>query len=152
MPQVPDLSRLADETALKALVSSYARCCDLQDSKGFAALYTADGILEGEGFRSDSQDMMESIPRALDRFVKTYHTLLNTMFDVQGDQATGVIYSMAHHLTPLSGGKYNDLVMYITYHDRYIRTGEAWKFQHRRVAMEFTENRTVENLDTMPTL
>lgn len=133
-------------------MQGYARCCDLQDGKGFAARYAKGATLEGKGFKCDSPETQEAIPTGLQIFVKTYHTLLNMIFDVERDSARGVIYSMANHLTPLSDRKYNDLVKSITCHDQYLRTGDNWRFKHRQVHMEFTENRTVENLDTMPEL
>ena len=147
-----NMAQIADEAALRRLIMKYARCCDTRDGKGFAALYTPDAVLEGPGFRNDTQAGIAAVPESLNVFFKTYHTLMNTLFEISGDGATGVIYSMAHHLTPLSDGAYNDLVMHITYHDQYARVGGEWKFKRRRVDMAFTENRTVKNIGKMPEL
>jgi hypothetical protein len=133
------------EAALRRLLSRYARCCDRRDESGFGALFTPDAILEGEGFRFSGVGEIRNVPNLLRRFAKTYHTLLNYLVEVSADHATGEAYSMAHHLTPRSDGKYDDLVMYITYHDRYVQRDHAWLFEHRRVVMEFTEQRLVES-------
>jgi hypothetical protein len=138
------------EAELRRIINGYARCCDMRDGDGFAKLYAPGAVLEGPGFKNTTAEQIRAVPGSLSVFKKTYHTLLNTMFDINGDRASGVIYSMAHHLTPLSDGQYNDLVMYITYYDRYVRGPTGWRFENRRVEMEFTENRTVDNLGTMP--
>jgi hypothetical protein len=148
---MPD--RNSDEAALRRLINSYARCCDTRDNAGFGALYAPGAVIEGPGFRNDTPEGISGTPAGLGQmFVKTYHTILNNIFDINGDKATGVVYSMAHHLTPIHDGNYNDLVMYITYHDKYVRKGDGWLFEYRRVDMEFTENRLVSNIGAMPKL
>jgi len=114
--------------------------------EAMGALFSPDAVLEGPGFRFETADRIRLIPRELERYSKTYHTILNFQFHLSGDDATGEVYSMAHHLTPLGEGRSSDLVMYITYLDRYRRAGDAWQFTHRRVVIEFTETRTVESV------
>jgi len=145
-----DVARLADESALRRLIMRYAQGCDHRDGAGFASLFAPSAVLEGAGFRFATPQEIRGVPQQLTVFKKTYHTILNYVVDVNGDRATGEAYSMAHHLTPLADGKYNDLVMYITYRDRYVRGSGGWQFEHRGVEMEFTENRVVENIGSMP--
>jgi hypothetical protein len=123
----------------------YARACDRRDESGFGALFTPHAVLEGDGFRFSGSDEIRNVPNLLRRFVKTYHTLQNHLLEVSAERATGEAYSMAHHLTPRSDGKYDDLVMYITYRDDYVRHGHPWLFEHRQVVVEFTEHRVVES-------
>jgi hypothetical protein len=146
-------TRDADEAALRRLVYNYARCADTRNGDGFAALFAPGGVLEGPGFRRATPEELRGVPPSMTPlFLKTYHTVLNTIFEFTDDRATGVIYSVANHLTALSEGKYNNLVMYITYHDRYVRTGNDWKFEYRRCDLEFTQNHTAENVGRMPPL
>jgi hypothetical protein len=133
------------ETALRRLIMEYARACDRRDESGFGSLFTPHAVLEGDGFRFSGSDEIRNVPNLLRRFVKTYHTLQNHLFEVSAERATGEAYSMAHHLTPRSDGKYDDLVMYITYRDDYVRQGHPWLFEHRQVVVEFTEHRVVES-------
>lgn len=133
------------ESALRRLIMQYARSCDRRDESGFVALFTSGAVLEGDGFRFSSSEEIRNVPNLLQRFAKTYHTLLNYLVEVSADHATGEAYSMAHHLTPRPDGQYDDLVMYITYLDRYVRQGHAWLFERRQVVMEFTEHRVVES-------
>jgi SnoaL-like domain len=144
------LAQLADERALRRLVMRYAQACDRRDGAGFAALFAAGATLHGPGFSFAGAAAIGEVPSHLNRFKKTYHTLLNYTVDVNGDRAEGEAYSMAHHLTPLAEGEYTDLVMYITYRDRYVRSAGEWLFDAREVVMEFTERRIVQNPDTLP--
>ena len=147
-----NLKVIADERALHRLVLRYATSCDNRDGDAFAALFAPDAVLEGPGFRFASPERIHEVPRHLARFHKTYHTVLNFVASVAGDGAHGETYSMAHHLTPRADGRYDDLVMYITYRDRYARLNGEWQFEQRTVVMEFTETRIVDNVGTMPKL
>jgi hypothetical protein len=142
-----DITLVADELALRRLIARYAQCCDRRDGLGFAALFTDDAVLEGPGFCFRTRAEISGVPSLLDRFTKTYHTLLNHVIELHGEHAFGEAYSMAHHLTPGSDGLCNDLVMYITYRDRYQRIATDWRFERRQVVIEFTENRSVGNVD-----
>lgn len=132
-----------DEAALRQLVFGYARCADTRDGEGFAALFSADGVLEGARFRYEGTDRLRTVTKGLEPFLKTYHTVHNCFFKADGSAATGVIYSSAHHLTAQRLGGFEDYVMYITYHDRYARDGDGWRIANRKVVLEFSETKTV---------
>jgi hypothetical protein len=141
---------LQDERALEHLTLRYARACDRRDGPGLASVFAPGAVLRGPGFKFSTPAELANVPQSLQQFEKTYHTLLNYMVEVDGDHATGEAYSMAHHLTPLGTGKYNDLVMYITYRDRYVRGAAGWRILEREVVIEFTEHRSVEKMDSIP--
>lgn len=134
---------LEDRQALRDLVYHYARCADARDGPGYAALFGTDGILEGAGFRYTGSEELAKVAPQLSRFVKTLHHVFNCLFAIEGDEATGEIYSAAHHLTAEADGCYSDLVMYITYRDRYRRTADGWRFAKRTVDLQMTETKTV---------
>jgi len=140
-----------DENEIRKLGLSYARCCDRRDGAGFAALFGPNAVLEGGGggipdFRNDTPEKIAAVPPSLNAFAKTYHTIYNTNIDIQGARAVGETYSCAHHLTPRADGKYDNFVMYITYHDQYVRSSAGWRFSNRRVAIEFTERRVMDHV------
>jgi hypothetical protein len=147
-----ELASLADEIAMRRLISRYAQCCDTRDTEGFGALFTPDAVLEGPGFRFATPAQISSVPQQLRQFAKTYHSLLNFLVEVNGDRAEGETYSMSHHLTPGAAGDFDDLVMYITYRDRFVRSASGWKFEHRKVVLEFTERRTVARTESLAEL
>jgi hypothetical protein len=135
-----------DESALRRLITRYALACDRRDGALLASVFATDAVLHGPGFRFATPAEIANVPESLKRFEKTYHTLLNVLVQVNDDRGTGEVYSMAHHLTPLGNAKYQDLVMYITYRDRYVRGGgqHGWQIENREVVIEFTEDRVVE--------
>jgi hypothetical protein len=133
-----------DHEALRGLIYRYAQCADNRDGPGFAAQFTSDGLLDGLGFRYEGTEQIAAVAPQLSLYARTYHTVFNCLFTVTGDEATGEIYSEAHHLTPTGeGGEHSDLVMYITYHDRYRRTVDGWRIAVRKVDIRMTETRTV---------
>ncbi len=140
----------ADHIALRHLVTAYARAVDTYDGPSFARLFAPQAVIEGTGVRIATPEALAGVPDALRVFTKTFHAIYNTLFRVDGDRATGVVYCAAHHLTPMSADKHDDLVMYLIYNDDYVRNGQAWLFQKRKVDIEFTENRMVENLGKLP--
>jgi hypothetical protein len=138
-----DTDDLRDQQALRELVYRYAHCADTRDGPGYAALFAADGVLEGAAFRYAGTEDLAGVAPQLSRFAKTYHMVFNCLFVIDGDEATGEIYSAAHHLTPDEDGRYSDLVMHITYRDRYRRTADGWRIAKRTVDLLMTETRPV---------
>ena len=132
-----------DLEAIRDLVMRYASCADRRDSEGFTALFTDDAVLVGPGFRFSTSGELAGLPQMLAAYVKTYHTVLNIVIDIDGDTASADVYSAAHHLTPVEGTQYNDYVMYITYRDRYRRGQRGWRISNRIVEVEMTQNNTV---------
>jgi hypothetical protein len=136
-------SALEDERQIQKLVLNYARGADKRDGALFASVFTEDGVLDYNGRQSTGPNQLSKIPGALEIYEKTYHTVLNTFIEVEGDTAAGEIYSASHHLRPIENGEFSDRVMYITYRDEYQRTADGWRIAKRKVDVEFIEYTTV---------
>jgi hypothetical protein len=61
---------------------------------------------------------------------------------VDGDDAEGVVYCEAHHLSQVDG-QTTDQVMYINYLDRYRRTDGTWRFADRETNVQWIEQRAI---------
>jgi hypothetical protein len=147
-----DLRALADERALRQLITRYAQGADRRDGSLFSGVFAPHAVLEGTGFKFTTPEEISGVPFQLKKmYTKTYHTLLNYAVEVSGDRANGEVYSMAHHLTPIDADHYSDYVMYITYRDRYVRAATEWQIEYRQVVVEFTEYRVAENVSEPPT-
>ncbi len=140
-------SILADEMYIIRLVNTYARGADTRDGALFASVFAEDGSLEFRGRTSTGTAQLTKIPGGLHAYEKTYHTVLNTVIDVDGDTASGEVYSASHHLRPIEGDTYSDRVMYITYRDTYRRTGQGWRIAKRLVDVQFIEYKVVNGPD-----
>ncbi|TZG26004.1 nuclear transport factor 2 family protein [Sphingomonas montanisoli] len=138
-----DVQGIADERAIEKLVLGYAHGVDTRSPETFTAQFAPDARLFGAGFEYRGADLAK-IPPQLNRYVRTYHTVLNKRIVVDGDAGAGEIYSLAHHLTPRDDGRHDDFIMHITYHDRYARTAQGWRIAERQVVTEFTEDRIVD--------
>jgi hypothetical protein len=138
-----EIKALLDERALQRLCLNYGFHADARDGESFAKLFTSDAVLEGSGLRFDSSGALREVPGRLNIYKKTYHVICNSYFELNEDEATGVVYSSSHHLKENPDGSLSDIVMYITYHDHYSRQHDGWKFRRRRLALEFLEEKAV---------
>ena len=140
---------MEDRVALRDLVEAYARCADRIDGEGLAALFMPEGVLrivrrgveETPAERIGREEIATAISR-LDRYVATFHFVGNHYVTVDGDEATGEAYCIAHHLLGESGSQI-DHVMMIRYQDQYRRQPDGWKLAVRELRVDWTEERTV---------
>jgi hypothetical protein len=143
---------LEDRVALRDLVEAYARCADRIDGEGLAALFMPEGVLrivrrgvEETPAERVGRDEIASAIKRLDRYVATFHFVGNHYVTVDGDEATGEAYCVAHHLLGESGSQI-DHVMMIRYQDQYRRQPDGWKLAVRELRVDWTEERTVTSL------
>jgi hypothetical protein len=141
-----EIRLLLDERALKALCVDYALHADARDGVSFAKLFTSDAVLEGSGLRFDTPEAIREVPDRLRIYNKTYHLIHNLYIYLNGDEATGTVYSSSHHLKETKAGVLSDTVMHITYRDSYLRQIDGWKFRSRILVLEFSEERAVSAL------
>lgn len=140
---------LADRLALRDLVEAYARCADRCDGPGLAALFEADGELRVRQPRETAPsrvlrgraEIADAIGR-LARYDATFHLVANHYLTIAGDEATGEVYCLAHHVTA-GGADVRDHVMVIRYADRYRRAPDGWRFAERELHVAWTEDRPV---------
>jgi SnoaL-like protein len=145
--------RAHDRLALRQLVETYAHAADRRKSDLSGELFTEDGLLAiYDGDPSDGREPnrtrrgREEISRAmvfLNRYSVTTHFIgqQTVEFDpADPHRATGETYCLAHHVTENDDGK-RMYVMSIRYLDRYLRVDGLWKFEERRLAVDWTDDR-----------
>ena len=137
-----ELREIADRLAIRALVDEYALGADRRDLARFAAVFLDTATLTGAEFRYEGVDQISTIPEKLARYSRTLHVIANHVVALDGDTATGETYCVAHHLSADDGTE-RDRVMYIRYHDAYVRTEGGWRITARRLEVEWVENRPV---------
>ena len=141
---------VADTLALQALVAAYAHHADRREAELVAALFEPDAVLrmirrgdDGAPAESRGQRQIASVVGHLRQFHVTYHLLGNHTVALAGDDATGEVYCVAHHLAPRADGGHVDHVMHIRYLDRYRRTDSEWRFAERKTFVEWTLDQPV---------
>ena len=134
--------------ALLDLAYAYARHADHIEADALGALFVDDGVLRI--IRAGGAAVVERVGRAeivtaiggLARYDKTFHMVGNHSYVIEGEDATGEVYCIAHHVHGEPGSR-RDHVMMIRYHDRYLRTGDGWRIVERELHVDWTEERTV---------
>ncbi len=145
---------MSDRAALADLAADYARCVDRGDPEGVAACFAPDGVLRRVDLPSGGTILSErtgreEIARAISRmsYNATFHFLGQQQTEITGDTATGETYCIAHHLTvPDDGTPATDFIMFIRYHDQFVRLDEGWRILVRELQIDWTENRLVEGV------
>jgi hypothetical protein len=145
-----DTDRLVERAALHDLVATYAHRVDQRDADGVAALFIENGTLGGvdRGAEPDAarirngRTSIAAAITALDRWEVTTHFLGQHLIDIDGDDATGELYCLAHHVGIGENGRSN-YVMSIRYLDEYTRRYGSWQFASRTLHVDWTETRSM---------
>jgi ketosteroid isomerase-like protein len=140
-------AELADRAALRDLAERYASGVDLRDADLYVSAFLPDATLfvhdtrgEVTGTRVGHAELAK-IPTLIKAYDKTFHFLGQSRYEIHGDEATGEVYCMAHHLSPDRHGGTN-FVMYMRYQDTYRRDGTGtWKIAVRHATSDWTDVR-----------
>jgi ketosteroid isomerase-like protein len=136
-----EVRALIDTEAIRDLVRRYAHCVWQQDASGAVGLFIDDGEMD-TGDRPAIRGRKALLESYEAMFATSeFHPMVhNHVIDVEGDRATGTCYL---DLRAVVDGK--NMIGSGFYDDRYVRIGEVWKFQSRKLTMcYFVE--TKENL------
>jgi ketosteroid isomerase-like protein len=140
-------AELADRAALRDLAERYASGVDLRDADLYISAFLPDATLYVHDTKGDvtgtrvGHEELAKIPTLIKQYDKTFHFLGQSRYEINGDEATGEVYCMAHHLSPDRHGGTN-FVMYMRYFDTYRRdeTG-TWKIATRHATSDWTDVR-----------
>lgn len=124
-------ARREDEAQLRDLAYRYARMMDRMAFDWLPRVFAADGVLAGPGYTMTGHDELRAGLQALDQFQATLHGVLNTYFEIDGDDATGEVYCVANHVHTVEGIPFK-LDMGIRYEDTYRREAEGWVIALRK--------------------
>ena len=125
-----DFQTIADRVEIEALRGEFADAAMVRDYDRFASLFTEDGALRMPNIpvefvgREEIRGGLEQLQAQLEFFVQTTHP---GTIQLDGDTATGRAY--IQELARTNDGRQG--MNYAVYHDRYLRTGEGWKFTER---------------------
>ncbi len=144
---------VADRTALRDLVDSYARHVDRRDPEAVAALFTADGRLvsrlhnaadDSPIVRRGRDEIAAALVAGLDRYLATTHIVGGQVVTIDGDAATGDAVCLAHHVYESAGSR-RMLVMAVRYTDTFARQAQGWGFAERQLHLDWREDRIMED-------
>ncbi len=127
---------------------SYAKAADDREPDSLADVFWPDGLLEvfypgqTRPRRYEGHEEIRGSCRRLSRFRLTMHMLGQAIFTIDGEEATGDVYCVAHHLD--ADRLDTDYVLFIRYADRYRAVGGRWGIRQRQVRTLWTETRVID--------
>lgn len=132
-----------DQIALRDLVMRYCRGCDRRDFALVRSLYHDDAIDDhGTMFRGGPDAFVGWLPQTMAGWELTVHSISNSLFAIDGDQAEGEHHVRAYHRSfPPARREY---IVHGRYLDRYERRGGRWKFLHRSLVFDHGDIREVD--------
>ncbi len=139
----------ADRLAIRELIDAYAHCADRRDAKGQMALFTGDTrflVFMDATAAEPTQELhgRESLAPVFDdlnQYVATMHFNGQSTILLDGDQATGESYCLAHHLKVGQDGQRTMMIASIRYLDELVKQDGQWLFAERRLMVNWTETR-----------
>ncbi|MET3960268.1 hypothetical protein ABIE44_000202 [Marmoricola sp. OAE513] len=139
----------ADRLDLVELTARYAAAADSRDWDGVAEQFTLGGVLvtpdpphsmEPVVDRAGRDAIRETVSR-IGRFARTVHHLTGSVWQADGDGASGRTTAIAHHVE--AGPEPLTWVWHLVYDDRCARTDDGWRFTRRSLTLVLVESRPV---------
>ena len=136
----------ADRLALRELVDAYAHCADRRDAKGQMALFTEDTrFVVYMDAKSDipsqdiqGRDTLAPVFDNLNQYEATTHFNGQSTVVLDGAEATGVSYCLAHHVS-VHGSERSLMIASIRYLDMFTKIDSVWYFTQRRLLVDWME-------------
>jgi hypothetical protein len=140
----------ADRLAIRELVDAYAHCADRRDADRQKALFTEDThfvvYMKGAGTEPTEdlygRDALTPVFAALNQYEVTMHFNGQSTVTLDGAQATGESYCIAHHVFK-QGDERKIMLAYLRYLDRFVKEDGAWLFAERKLYLEFSDTRAL---------
>ncbi len=138
----------ADRLAIRQLIDAYAHCADRRDASGQMALFTEDTVfqvfmdskLPEPSYTLHGRAALAPVFADLNQYQATTHFNGQSTIELDGDEATGESYCIAHHVKS-DGDERTLMIASIRYLDRLVRQGDAWRFAERKLMVDWTETR-----------
>lgn len=124
-----------DRMALTDLVMQYCRGCDRRDFALVRSLYHDDAIDDhGAFFCGNPDEFVAWMPEVTSRWALTRHSVSNSLFTINGDEAEGEHYIEAWHRS--HGPDTKQMIVLGRCLDRYARRDGVWKYTYRKLVID----------------
>lgn len=134
---------IEDHVAIQRLMYTYARCADTRDYAGFAEVFCEDAVFDFSGRVVTSLASIQDMMLALEKYHRTLHQVHNTLYEVDGDIASGETYCLASHLSD-EDGRQVKIDMGIIYRDQLRRCGIGWQIARREFDLLWSQTGPVD--------
>jgi hypothetical protein len=140
----------ADRLALRELFDAYAHCADRRNADGQKALFTKDTrfavYMDGEGseptYVLQGREPLTPVFDDLNRYEATTHFNGQSTVTIDGNEATGESYTIAHHLFTEDGDR-KIMIASLRYLDNFTKVDGRWYFAERNLILDWSETRVM---------
>ena len=151
---VPDISELADRSAIHDVLAVHCRGVDRADEAALKSAYWPDAQVAYGGFEGLAHEFCAMLPKSIVRFTHTQHSISNIVIRF-ADRRSGAVrqaavetYVTAYHYlvndtdedTDKDTGIDSEMTFLGRYLDRFECRDSVWKILHRRVLMDWNQN------------
>jgi len=138
----------ADRLAIREVFDAYAHCADTRDAEGQKALFSEDTrfavYMDGPGTKPsyvlEGREALSPVFDDLNRYEATMHFNGQSTVVVDGNQATGDSYTIAHHVYTQEGTRMM-MVAWLRYLDTFTKVDQAWYIAERQIILKWSETR-----------
>jgi SnoaL-like protein len=138
----------ADRLAIRELFDAYASYADRRDAEGQKALFTTDTrfavYMDGPGsepsYALEGREALSPVFDDLNRYEVTMHFNGQSTVSIDGDNASGDSYTIAHHVFTEEGTRMM-MVAWLRYLDIFAKVDENWYIADRQIILEWSETR-----------
>ena len=131
-------------------MDAYAHCADRRDAKGQMALFTEDtrfvvymdATSNAPSQEFQGRDALAPVFDNLNQYQATTHFNGQSTIVLDGTEATGVSYCLAHHVS-VHGSERNLMIASLRYLDRFAKIDGVWYFAQRRLLVDWIETRKI---------
>ncbi len=127
-----------DKQACTELVYKLARAIDRCDETLLNSVFHDDATDDHGVFHGTARNFVPWVMKVLATMRRTQHCIANVLIEVDGDNAYGESYFVAHHELPGEGGGPDKHVIAAgRYLDRFERRNGEWKVAHRQACYDW---------------
>lgn len=130
-----------DLAELLQLVARYGVYLDRREFDRLHEVFTDDTVFEYPvGVQNGLPAFQAFLDKGLKGWAATQHMMHTTLFEDDGEEATGFVHVTAHHAVgSLPAPQTQVYTITGTYRDRYVRTDAGWRIKRR----QFTPTTTI---------
>lgn len=133
------LEQVEAKQALQQLNARFSRAMDRMDRCLMVSLWTDDGEIDWGPHKGSVQPFVIAATTADPRLERSFHSVSNEYFVVDGDSATGEV-SVIIVSTVIEDGQKIDRLVGGRYLDRYRKEGGQWKIAQRCFVHDWNMN------------
>lgn len=127
------IQEISDRLEIEQLLIRYCHAIDERDWDTYRSVYTADAVIDdiGAGPGNTLDQMVEFLPRALEKVVSIQHAISTCRVDLDGDTARAKTVCHCPVVLPTVDGESEMFFQGLWYEDELVRTAAGWRISKR---------------------